>query len=286
MLLATVLAGLMILFLSVAGSGQPADESQSANLKAQPTMPPAIELPAGSPERLKGEIARVASWTPKQVDRIDFALKGVTRIVHFAELGLGERLEAVMPRQATADWPTANSVRLALGKEKTAVVARFRMDTLAGPRVAGEGQLGVMGIHGDTVVGPDVKLARTMASAGRFELVYPSGFLFAQLACCDIPPTFGLDRYGRFGDTITLIFTFDPSLGTYTVSLIGREAGRTFPGFSYTTFRTERGEFHRDLKDYPYFCEKFDPAYVNLYFGSTFRGRKSQLEPVIKVDIF
>jgi hypothetical protein len=281
-----LLAGVMTLFAVVAGNGQQPGQDNTAVLKPQPTTPGTITLPADTPASLHRKIKEIESWTPKQVDRLNFALQDVTRIVRFTELGLGDRMEAALPRQSSTEWSGVNSVRLHLGKEKTAVVARFRVDTLAGPRVQGEGTLSVMGIHGDTLTGPNVKLERTMSSTGRLDLLFPSGYLFAQLACCGIPPTFAMDRYGSFGDTVTLIFTFDPSETTYKVSLIGREAGRTFPGFSYGMFRTERGEFHRDLTEYPYLCNNRDSNYVNLYFGGAFRGRKSLLEPILKVDIF
>ncbi|MCX6835257.1 MAG: hypothetical protein NTW07_09035, partial [candidate division Zixibacteria bacterium] len=160
------------------------------------------------------------------------------------------------------------------------------LDTLAGPRARGEGRLAMMGIHGDTLFGHDVRLPRTESATGRFELLFLSDRLFAQTSCCDIPPTILLERYGKIGDTLTLMFVFYPSNATYDVAVIGKDAGRVYPGFLYGRFRTERGEHQRDANEYPYVFKSDDSAHVNLFFGSCSRGLKNQLEPVLRVKMF
>jgi len=182
--------------------------------------------------------------------------------------------------------PPVQSLQLVIGREKTAVVARFVVDTLPGPRVRGESAMGMMGIHGDTLFGRDVVLPRTHSSSGRFELVYVHETLFLQTCCCGIPGSYGIGRYGTFGDTLTAIYVFIPSIGMYSLTLAGRDACRTFPGYQYTVFRTERGEFHREVEGYPYLLRTGDSSRTNLYFGRAWRGRKTNLEPIIRIRMF
>ncbi|MEW5796664.1 MAG: hypothetical protein AB1772_09945 [Candidatus Zixiibacteriota bacterium] len=245
-----------------------------------------VDLPPDGTESLRRKRAEILSWTPKQADKIDFALKGVRRIVRLADLGLGDTVSFAAPRMPSSGWPIAHSVRLNLGREITALVTRFKLDTLPGPRVRGEGYLSLVGLHCDTTYGEYIELPRTGSGPGRFELVFLSNHLFVQLNCCGLPPTIGMARYGDVSDTLTLIYTFDPSRAGYSITLIGPEHGRTYPGFDYGLFRTERGEFHRDLQEFPYLCRARDSSYVNLVIGSRFRGRKSQLEPVLSVKMF
>ncbi len=245
-----------------------------------------INVPVDSPESLQRKIREIRSWTPKQVDKLDFALKGVKRIIRFSDLGFGDRMEVTMPSEESKNWPIASAVRVHLGREMTAIVTRFKIDTLPGPRVRGEGVLGLMGVHGDSLNGRDIEIQRTMSSAGRVDFLFIRDILFGATACCNLPSTFALGRYGKASDTMTMIFTFDPSTTDYMVTVIGPLAGRTFPGFSYGMFRTERGEYHRELENYPYLCKDQDSSYVNLYVGSRFRGRKSQQEPILKVNMF
>ena len=284
-LLGFIAAGLAVSCVVSDGFGQNKASGADKSLTQSSPMP-VVNLPADSPESLQRKIREIQSWTPTQKDRLDFALKDVTRIVRFSDLGFGPKMEVAMPPQPSRNWPVANSVRLRLGREITAVVTRFKIDTLPIPRVRGEGFLGLMGVHGDTLTGRDVELQRTMASSGRVELQFIQNVLFGATACCNLPQNFALSRYGKSNDTLTMIFTFDPSTTKFMISIIGPTAGRTFPGFSYGLFRTERGEFHRDLQDFPYMYQNPDSDYVNLYVGSRFRGRKSQLEPVLRVSLF
>jgi len=283
----------IVLAAAMAGCGQKAEETAavadttidtSAEVIAEP-FEAVVDLPADSPAELARKKQEIISWTPQQADRINYALEGVTRVVRFADLGLGDEAEFALPRQGSAGWPIVNSLRLKLGREKTALVVRFHIDTLPGPRVRGEGMLGLIGIHCDTLFGRDIELPRTAASTGRFEVLFLAEQLFAQLSYIGIP-TFALGRYGTIRDTMTLIFTFSPSRANYLISLIGPDAGRPFPGHQYDQFRTERGEFHRELKDFPYVYVAADSSYVNLFIGSRWRGRKSQLEPVLRLKMF
>jgi len=260
--------------------------SGSTGALSQQSPMAVINIPVDSPESLQRKNREILSWTPKQADRLAYALKDVKRIIRFGDLGFGDRMEVTMPGEPSRDWPIASAVRVHLGREKTAIVTRFKIDTLPVARVRGEGMLGLMGVHGDSLTGRDIELKRTMASTGRIEFLFIRDILFGATSCCNLPSTFTLDRYGKARDTMTMIFTFDPSTTDYMVSVIGPEAGRTFPGFSYGMFRTERGEFHRELDNYPYVCKDQDSSYVNLYVGSRFRGRKSQQEPILKVNMF
>jgi hypothetical protein len=245
-----------------------------------------VDLPKDSPEALQRKTREIMSWTPTQSKRLEFALKGVTRIVMFSDLGLGDRMDLVMPGTPSKDWPIGTALKLRLGREKTAVVVRIKIDTVPAPRVQGEGFLSIMGIMADTTTGRDIELQRTMGSTGRLDFFFKYDRITGASACCDLPTQFGLARYGNVNDTLTAILTFDPAITTYLVSIIGPIEGRTFPGFSYSVFRTERGEFHRELNDYPYTFRTDDSSSVNLYLGSRFRGRKSQLEPVLKAVLF
>ena len=290
--------GLFVLVAVLAGCSKQNHQTEDAlqsDSVADTTTPPVdttvgfqavIDLPEDTQESFQEKAREIMEWTPDQVSVIAYALRGVTRIVRFSDLGLGNELAQTMPRSFTTGWPVVQSVRLHLGGIKTAVVTRVSIDTLPGPRARGEGVTSLMGIHGDTLFGRDVVLPLTQAGTGRFELLFLKDNLFAQTSCCDIPPTFLLDRYGKIGDTLTLIFTFDPALKGYEISVIGQSAGRTYPGFVYDRFRTERGEYHRDMNEYPFKFQSQDPAYVNLFVGSCSRGRKSVLEPVLKVTLF
>jgi hypothetical protein len=82
------------------------------------------------------------------------------------------------------------------------------------------------------------------------------------------------------------MFVFNPANATYDVAVIGREAGRFYPGFLYNRFRTERGEYQRDANEFPYVVKSDDSAHVSLFFGSCSRGLKNQLEPVLRVKMF
>lgn len=292
----TMLTAILCLAFWPIGCGEKSPNTQAtvkSDSVAVTTSPPAIQpfqavvdLPRDTPQALSRKTKEIISWTPKQSEKLNFALKGVTRIVRFADLGLGDQIDVTLPRTPSRAWPVAHSLRLVLGREKTAVVTRFKIDTLPGPRVRGEGLLGLMGIHGDTIFGRDVELPRTAAGVGRFELLFLLNRLFFQLACCDLPPTIAMSSYGNVKDTLTLIFAFDPSLANYTISVMGRESGRTYPGFYYHQFRTERGVFHQNLTTFPYVCANRDSSFVDLFVGSRFRGRKSQTEPVLTVKMF
>lgn len=261
-------------------------ETAAVQTDTTPVFQALVDLPEDTPETFKRKAREIMEWTPGAVGPIVDALRGVTRIVRFADLGLGNELEMTMPRGYEPGWPPVQSVRLNLGRAKTAVVTRVFLDTLAGPRARGEGVLTMMGIHGDTLLGRDVTLPRTEAGTGRFELLFLSDKLFAQTSCCDIPPTILLERYGKIGDTLTLMFVFNPATATYDVAVIGQEVGRVYPAFLYNRFRTERGEYQRDADEYPYVFKSDDSAHVNLFFGSCSRGLKNQLEPVLRVKMF
>jgi hypothetical protein len=255
-------------------------------VEALPQIKTLVDSPADTPESLRRKIRKVVSWTPKQEELVNSVFKDVGRIVTFADLGLGDQLEFAAPRTGSAEQPSVSSLQLVLGRIKTALVARFVVDTLPGPRVRGEGSVALIGIHGDTLFGHDVVLPRTQSSSGRLEFVYLFESLYLQTCCCGIPGSYGIGRYGSFGDTLTAIFVFIPSIGMYSITLAGQDAWRTFPGYQYTVFRTERGEFHREMEGYPYLLKDRDPAYVNLYFGRGWRGRKSCHEPVLTVRMF
>ena len=95
-----------------------------------------------------------------------------------------------------------------------------------------------------------------------------------------------LDGFGDIGDTLAMIITFDRTRGQYLTALVGPKHGRSYAGRSYVKFRTERGEFHKDMTEYPYMYETTDPGWVNLFLGSRWRGRKMSTEPILTARIF
>jgi hypothetical protein len=254
-------------------------------VQAAPPVKTVIDVPVATPQVLRRRINEIISWTSGQADVLNSIMSDVARVVMFEDLGLGDQLEMVAPRFG-GEEPPVQSLQLVIGREKTAVVARFVVDTLPGPRVRGESAMGMMGIHGDTLFGRDVVLPRTQSSSGRFEMVYVHETLFLQTCCCGLPGSYGIGRYGTFGDTLTAIYIFIPSIGMYSLTLAGQEACRTFPGYHYTVFRTERGEFHREVEGYPYLLRTGDSSRTNLYFGRAWRGRKTNLEPIIRIRMF
>lgn len=244
-----------------------------------------IALPPDSPEEFQRKVSEIYSWVPEQSDRLEYPLRDVTRIIMFSELGLGEQLEATLPHTSQA-WPVGASLRLKLDDDKTAVAMRFHIDTLPGPRVRGEGLLGVFAVHSDTVFGHQVELPRTVTGTGRLDVLYRFERLMAQNNCCEMPPTFQLGSFGTMRDTLILILTFDRTRAKYLTTIIGPLNGRSYPGRSYCQFRTERGEYHKDQDEYPYVYQCADPGYVNLFLGSRWRGKKTSLEPVLTARIF
>ena len=163
---------------------------------------------------------------------------------------------------------------------------RFELDSLPGERAQGEGILGLFAVHCSDVFGRDVELPRVHGNTGRFELLFLGNHLMAQLACCELPPTFSLGTYGAIKDTLALVVVFDTTRSKYIILLLGPRGGRAYPGYNYSRFRTERGEYHRDQEEYPYFCRGSELDYVNLFIGNCWRGRKSVREPVLRVRIF
>jgi len=227
----------------------------------------------------------IYDWVPGQMDRLTYALKDVTKIVMLPDLGLGNQLDVALPRRSEG-WPVGHSVRLKLDAYRTALALRFVVDTLPGDRVRGEGVLGIFAVHIGDSLGRDVDVARTQSGTGRLDLVFRFNRVAAQLNCCDLPPTFMLDGFGDIGDTLCVIITFDRTNGQYLTTLVGPKHGRSYAGRSYVRFRTERGEFHKDMNEYPYFYETTDPGWVNLFLGSRWRGKKMSTEPILTARIF
>jgi len=245
-----------------------------------------VVLPPDSPEEFERKKQEIYSWTPQQPSRVEYPLRGVTKIVMWEDLGLGDQIEVILPQQGAGGWPVGHSVRLKLDDDLTTVAMRFIIDTLPGPRVRGEGFLGLFAVHCDTLYGKDIELPRTQTGTGRLDILYLFEQVMAQTNCCDIPPTFRLGSFGNLGDTLTLMITFDKTTTKYLTTIIGPHNGRSYPGRNYCRFRTERGEYHKDQKDYPYTYECSDPGYVNLFIGSRWRGRKTCLEPVLRARMF
>ncbi|MCD6249673.1 MAG: hypothetical protein J7J98_04995 [candidate division Zixibacteria bacterium] len=256
-----------------------------------------INVPAGSHEQFivtpSSEKAanlllkrqEIFSWAYKQVDRLENALKDVTKIIMFSNLGLGDQLYVTLPRRSEG-WPVGNSIRLKLNAHRTALALRFVVDTLPGDRVWGEGILGIFAVHCSDNLGRNIDIGRTQSNTGRLDLVFRFEQIATQLNCCDLPPTFMLDGFGDIGDTLSMIITFDRTLGQYMTTLVGPKHGRSYGARSYVNFRTERGEFHKDMKEYPYFYETSDPGWVNLFLGSHWRGKKMSTEPILTARIF
>lgn len=227
----------------------------------------------------------IYDWIPSQVDRISYALEDVTKIVLLSDLGLGDQIDVTLPRTSEG-WPVGQSVRLKLNAYRTALALRFVFDTLSDQRVHGEGVLGIFAIHSGDSLGRDIDIARTQSGTGRLDIRFSYERIVAQLNCCDIPPTLLLEGFADLGDTMCVIITFDRTNGQYLTTLIGPRHGRSYAGRSYVKFRTERGEFHKDVHDYPYFFETTDPGWVNLFLGSRWRGRKTSTEPILTAKIF
>lgn len=244
-----------------------------------------ISIPVDSPEELQRDLEEIYGWYPQHASRLDYALRDVSNVVSFSELGFNPPTYIEMPRQR-GDWPVGHSLRLKLDAEMTAFTIRFVIDTLPGPRVKGEGYLGIFSVHCDTVFGLDVELPRTQSNTGRLDIMYKFERLMAQTNCCELPPTFQLGSFGDFGDTITVVLTFDRSRTSYLTTILGPNNGRSYPGRNYCKFRTERGEYHKDQETFPYVYQCDDPQYVKLFFGSRWRGRKTSQEPVLTTRLF
>jgi hypothetical protein len=244
-----------------------------------------VVIPVDSPEELKRDLEEIYSWYPDQASRLDYALRGVSNVVSFSDLGLGSPAKIEMPR-VRGDWPVGHSLRLKLDAEMTALTIRFVIDSLPGPRVSGEGYLGIFSIHCDTLFGRDVELPRTQSNTGRLDIMYKFERLMSQINCCDLPPTAQFGSFGNFGDTVSVILTFDRNLTKYLTTIIGPYNGRSYPGRNYCQFRTERGEYHKDQDEFPYVYQCDDPEYVKLFFGSRWRGRKSSQEPILTTSLF
>jgi hypothetical protein len=282
------------------GSEQTADETVEAvdstagdtvrAVEAEPEVSQAswvMSQPPDSPAELQRKIRRIHDWYPMHREKLDWMLKGITKVSYFSDLGLGDQTEIALPAEGKAGWPIGHSVQLELAGEKTALVIRFQVDTLPGPRVAGEGVLGVVALHCSETFGRDVVLEREQSGTGRFDLqVLRDDLVTADLACCDIPPTFLLRNYGDAGDTLAVMLVFEKKRQKYSIHVIGPGMTKTFPGMGYKLFRTERGEFHKDETDYPYMCRDLDPDYVRLFIGSRWRGRRSVREPILKATLF
>jgi hypothetical protein len=227
----------------------------------------------------------IRMWAPKQIERIDYALRDVTRIIMYSELGLGDQLDVELAPNSEA-LAVGQSIRLRLDADRTTLALRFVVDTLPGGRVRGEGTLGIFAIHADDNLGRDVDVNRTQTGTGRMDMQYKYDQVVGRLSCCDLPPTFMLNGFANIGDTLALLVTFDRNLGQYLTTLVGPKHGRSFGGRSYVRFRTERGEFHKDMLEYPYVYETTDPGWVNLFLGSRWRGRKTSMEPILTARIF
>ncbi len=244
-----------------------------------------VSFPPERAETLMLLRQEIFDWIPSMVDRLSYALEDVTKIVMLSDLGLGDQIDVTLPR-ISEGWPVGQSVRLKLDANRTALALRFVIDTLPGPRTRGEGVLGIFAVHTGDSLGRDIDIARTQSGTGRLDMLFSYERVVAQLNCCDLPPTLILNGFGDLGDTLCVIVTFDRTNGQYLTTFVGPRHGRSYAGRSYVKFRTERGEFHKDVDEYPYMYETTDPGWVNLFIGSRWRGKKTCTEPILTARIF
>lgn len=244
-----------------------------------------FEFAKDSREELTDDLRRIYAWYPKYGDKIDFAVKDVTHVTFLEDLKLGE-IACATPESSLGAAMPGHSIRMNLPGEKTAFAFRFVFDTLPRPRVPGEGYLGLFSPHCSDRFGPNVDLERLLASTGRLGMTMVSSHVLGAMSCCEMPPTFRMDLYGDYGDTVAVVVTFNTKVGKHTILVMGPNGSRVYAGHHYGEYRTERGEFHRDLNTPPYYIVSDDFKHVNLLLGFGWRGRKSVSEPVLSAHMF
>lgn len=264
------------------------DSTEFAYVEPDTTAETWVSEPApDSPEELRRKMRQVHDWYPMHKRRLDWALEDVDKISFFPDLGLGDEIQVALTARGGGGFPVGHAVRMKLAGKKTALVIRFLVDTLPGPRVQGEGVLGLLALHCSETLGRDLLFDREQSGTGRLDLeIYRDNIVSLDLACCGIPPAFTVDSFGDPGDTLTVMMVFEKRRQKYVVHILGPSLMKSIPGMGYKTFRTERGEFHKDMTEYPYMCTDNDPDYIGLFVGSQWRGRKSVREPVIRARIF
>jgi hypothetical protein len=238
-----------------------------------------------SPSELAGDRREIYAWFPQHSDRLDFALKDVTHITFLQDLGL-EELNVGAPGRYLGGSTFGYSVRMNLPGEKTALAFRFVADTLPGLRAQGEGLLGLFGVHVSDLLGPQVEIDRLLASTGRLSLLFIKNYLMGAMSCCELPPIFQMGLYGDLGDTVAVVVTFNRAAGKHIILVMGPNGSRAYAGHDYGAFRTERGEFHRDLSEFPYYYQSSDLTHVNLLLGFGWRGRRNVIEPILTARMF
>ena len=293
------IAGLLVLLIS--GCSDSAKEQETTDTESaaamedtattvaeEPSVNPddyVFELDLDSPSELTRDRRQIYAWFPQHSDRIDFALKDVTHITFLKDLGL-EELNAGAPGRYLGGSTFGYSVRMNLPAEKTALAFRFVADTLPGRRAQGEGLLGLFGVHVTDRLGPQVEIDRLLASTGRLSLVYIQNHLMGTMSCCELPPIFQMELYGDLGDTVAVVVTFNRAAGKHIILVMGPNGARAYAGNYYGAFRTERGEFHRDLNEFPYYYQSGDLTHVNLLLGFGWRGRRNVIEPILTARMF
>jgi hypothetical protein len=246
-----------------------------------------MEIEPDSPAELRRKLQQIYDWYPMHEERLDWALKDVDKVSFFSDLGLGDEIAVALTARGGGGFPVGHAVRMKLAGQRTALVIRFLVDTLPGPRVSGEGELGLLALHCSEALGRDLVFEREQSGTGRIDLqIYRDNIISLDLACCGIPPGFTVESFGGFEDTLAAMLVFEKRRQRYVIHVLGPDLIKSVPGLGYEMFRTERGEFHKDMTEYPYVCDDNSPDYIGLFVGSQWRGRKSVREPVIRVRIF
>lgn len=237
-------------------------------------------------DQLAAKRDQLMAVVPSQRARIEYALKDVDRIITFADLGVGERLEIISPATRVEGWPIGRSVKEKLSRGRTAIALRCVLDTLTGPRVAGRGHLAIMGVHcGETAAG-QVEIPGVYGSNGTLRVSIRENLPFLTPNCCDQPPTIWYNSFADYGDTLLALYVFDPRRTVYTIHLIGPNGSRGLAGFKYCSFRTERGFLHPDAAGQPYDCACADSATISLAIGMVDRENFDQTEPRLRAVLF
>lgn len=243
-------------------------------------------LPPDSPQEFERKRQIVLTTVPSQRARAEFALQGVSRIVLFDELGLGEQLELTAPSEYTRDWPSGISINRCFGPEKTILAVRFVLDTLPGSRLPGQARLCLVGAHCYDEYGPNVTFPGVYGGRGMVTLYFEHNMPYVEVACCDKGEHITYGTFGTWGDTLMALYIFDPGRREYAIQLLGPYLARGFSRFGYVDFRTERGVLHPEQTDYPYECHRLDSGSVDLAVGITRRQILDQTEPCLRVKLF
>lgn len=286
-------AAFALLILAGLSCGQQetkSDATQAADsaaiAEAAAAFPAFDTLPPDSPGEFERKRQLLLATIPAQRQRIEFALKDVSRIVLFEELGLGDQMEVVAPTELTEGWPSGIAINRCFGGEITMLALRFVLDTLPEPRLPGIASLYLLGPQCVDQYGPDVMFSGLQSGQGAVTLFFQHRMPYIETDCCEMGPQMALNGYGWFGDTLMALYIFKPERKEYAIQLLGPRSARGFPRYGYVRFRTERGGLHPELNEYPYLCSRADSGSVDLAIGVTRRQRLDQLEPRLRVTIF